>query len=380
MAQSKQNAKGKTTAMTKAQPGGAVAAQQPNKIQALSQFLEGRRTEIVKILPPQLSVERVIKTAIMASMENPDIGQKCTAISIYRSVVQASLMGLTVGSGFNEGYFIRYGNSCTFRASYLGWSKVAQRSDGVDLIRASVVYAGDEFEMSEQPPVLLHKPARASNRGELEGAVAVAYTLRQTPDGRTQHLLYDFAFVDASELAMAKAQADKGKESSAWRSWPNEMRKKVAVRRLCKWLPRNEQLDRLSRIENSADEGVVDVPDPDIPSDMDRMVVDARFADMDDGAQTPTQGPETAPKALPDPEVVGKPDSEEDSAPTGRQTATSKLKGQMAKGKPKDNGKQAKKPPPEPPQAADGQDRPPEPPPPDEPDYGGTPTQADMEF
>ena len=78
---------------------------------------------------------RVIKTAIMAAMESEEIGQKCTPLSIYRSVVQASLMGLTVGSGFNEGYFIRYKDACTFRASYLGWAKVAQRSEGVDLIQ-----------------------------------------------------------------------------------------------------------------------------------------------------------------------------------------------------------------------------------------------------
>ncbi len=341
----------------------AAAKPRRNRIQELSSFLEGRRSEIVKILPENLSVERVMKTAIMAAMENEEIGQKCTSVSIYRSVVQASLMGLTVGSGFNEGYFIRYGNSCTFRASYLGWTKVALRSDGVDMIRASVVCTGDEFEMSEQPPVLIHKPLRQSS-GDVEGAVAVAYTLRELPDGRISHAMLDFAFVDADDLAMAKKMADRHKESPAWKSWPNEMRKKVAVRRLCKWLPRNEQLERLSRIENSADNGIVDVPDPDIPSDM--KVIDQRFDDMPQ-EQEQEQAPAQAPTVeLPEPEVM-----QPEKPASGRKSATSKLKDQMTQGAPSA------------PQDAPPAAPPPDPGPPpddgDDPDYGG-PAAADMDF
>ena len=266
-----------------------------NPISELAKFLEGRKSEIVKVLPEGLSVERVIKTAVMAAMENPDIGEKCTAVSIYRSVVQAALMGLTVGSGFNEGYFIRYGNSCTFRASYLGWAKVATRSDGIDLIRASVVFSNDEFDISEQPPSVQHTPRwAAGKRGEVLGSLACAYRVSQTTDGRTLHALYDFTFVPVEDLGAAQAMADKGQASPAWRTWPNEMRKKVAIRRLCKLLPRNDQLSRLTRIENSADNGVVDVPDPEALPETDNlneMIVDSRFEEV-----APDPEPEAEPK------------------------------------------------------------------------------------
>lgn len=326
----------------------AIAKKSP--INELAQFLEGRRDEIQKVLPPTLSVERVIKTAIMAAMENEDIGQKCTAVSIYRSVMQASLMGLTVGSGFNEGYFIRYGNACTFRASYLGWAKVATRSPGVDMIRASVVYSNDVLDMSEQPPSVTHKPLwQGGKRGEVVGSLACAYTMRKKNDGATVHDLYDFTFVPLEDL---KAAHNMNKSSPAWRSWPNEMRKKVAIRRLCKLLPRNDELGRLTRIENNADNGVVDVPDPEALPETDNlneMIVDSRFEEAGETASaTETE--------LPDPEVIPPADDKKPAAK--RKSRSSTLKGKMKGG-------------------ADEQ-----PPPPsddDAPDYGGPP-QGQVDF
>lgn len=346
-------------AKTNQGPGKAVARRNP--INELAVFLEGRKQEISKVLPEGLPVDRVIKTAVMAAMENPDIGLRCTPLSIYRSVIQASLMGLTVGSGFNEGYFIRYGDACTFRASYLGWSKVATRSEGVDLIRASVVYSNDQLDISEQPPAVFHKPMwKGGTRGDVVGAIACAYTLTQTADGKTHHALYDFTFVPPEDLAAAKAQADKGRESPAWRSWPNEMRKKVAIRRLCKLLPRNEALGRLTRIENAADQGVVDIPDPEALPETDNlnnMIADPRFAsgpgDRPAGAVVDCEF-EDEPKTKPDPV-----ESERDK---GKPSRSSRLKSKM--------------------KTQSRQPAPPPAPPPDEAgivDYGA-PEQEDMQF
>lgn len=365
MAQRKKNTN--TTAVAKQQP-----KEPPSKsrVHQLSDFLEGRRDEIAKILPQNLDVERVMKTAILAAMESEDIGQKCTPLSIYRSVVQASLMGLTVGSGFNEGYFIRYKNVCTFRASYLGWVKVAQRSDGVDIIRASVVYANDYFVMAEHPPALEHRPQwKNGERGPVVGAVAVAYTVRELTDGRTAHVLYDFSFVDGEDLDQAKKLADKYKESPSWRAWPAEMQKKVAVRRLCKWLPRNDELNRLTRIENSADNGVVDVPDPDIDN-VREMVHDARFDEVADPApaQLPPASPSGVPEAMPEPDVVDtKPPPTKAAQGAGKPSRTQQLKGQMASAN-APAAPQAPQEDPSPPAADDA------------PDYGGPEDQGEMEF
>lgn len=313
----------------------AMEKRRANPLQTLSVFLEGRREEISKILPPGLDVERVIKTAIMAAMESPGVVGKCTPISIYRSVVQASLLGLMVGDGRDEGYLIPYKNACTFRASYMGWAKVARRSEGVDVIRASVIYQNDHFQRSEHPPSVEHVPQELDgNSGDVVGAVAVAYTLR---DGR--HDLVDFSYVNAADLVLAKKLADAIKPSPAWRSWPDEMRKKVAIRRLCKMLPRNEQLSRLMKIENNADNGIVDVPDPDI-DDMKGLVEDTRFLPEAQDSTPPLE-------ELPEPEVID-----------AKGSKSEKLLGKIKK-----NGPQPKE------EA---------PPPPDFPDYGGP--EDDVDF
>lgn len=314
-------------------------------IATLANFLHARREQIRMILPTDQAVERVIKTAIMAAMENPELALKCEPTSVYRSIMQATLMGLTAGSGFNEGYFIRYGNQCTFRASYIGWSKVAKRSEGVDVIRASVAYEHDHLEMSEHPPLVEHKMRWAEgSRGKPIGAIAAAYTL--TGD---KHVLFDFAFVDAADLAKAKALADKNKESPSWRAWPDEMRKKVAIRRLCKFLPRNEDLNRLQRIENSADDGRFGMPDPDIDD------VKAMAANIDSKPQE-----EKAPKqieAKAKPEIIdSKPrpveDKEPEKAEAKKPSRTESLKQQVMQ--------QQKEKVPDEPQDEEG-----------EPDYGG---------
>lgn len=258
----------------------AKAEKPKTELAKLNQYLDTKRDDIKRIIPPSLSVERVIKTAMLAAMDNPTIGLECTQHSIYRSILQACLMGLTVGSGFNEGYLIPYYDKdarrkiCTFSASYIGWAKVATRSEGVDLIRASVVYSNDELRIHEHPPSAVHEAKwKGGQRGECIGALACAYTI--VGDG---HRLYDFQFVPVDDLNKARAQADAKRASPAWAKWTDEMRKKVAIRRLCKLLPRNEQLSRLTRIENNTDGGLIDVPDPDVDN-LNEMIQDARFED-----------------------------------------------------------------------------------------------------
>jgi len=226
---------------------------------ALSAFLTSKKHEIAKIVPPGLSPEKVIKTAMMAAMDNPSILRSCSPASIYKSILQASLMGLTVGNGYNEGYLIPHQGQCTFRAGYRGWVKVAKRSPEVDVIRASVIYAQDNIDISEMPPSVTHSPKLTGERGECIGAVAVAYKV--VAGG--EHLLFDFTYMTREELDQVEVQANQYKKSPAWGSWRDEMRKKSVIRRLCKMLPGNEELDKLQAVESAADNGTV-FQDPDL--------------------------------------------------------------------------------------------------------------------
>ena len=227
-------------------------------INSLAAYLAHKRPEIESLLTDGRGVERVIKTAMMAAMESPDIIGKCTAKSVYRSLMQSVIMGLSIGNGFGEAYLVRYGQNCTLAAGYIGWKKVACRSDGVDLIRASVVYENDHIEVTEHPPAVIHEPTFV-DRGECIGALAVAYSM---VDGK--HVLYDFTFMPNEDLEKAR----EGSKSGVWNKWLDEMRKKTVTRRLCKQLPRNEALEKLTGLENNADNGIVNIPEPELDEEI----------------------------------------------------------------------------------------------------------------
>lgn len=242
----------------------AMQKKSQSPILRFESLLAAKKQELQTIMPQGVSVDKFIKTAKLAMMSQPDVLASCDEMSVYRSVMQASLMNLVAGNGFTEGYYIPYNGECTFRASYKGWVKIARRTKGVDLIRASVVYENDDFEISEMPPRVEHKPS-LGQRGKCIGAVAVAYTAKINGE----YALFDFTFMSNEDLEKARAL---GARNGPWDKWGDEMRKKTVIRRLCKMLPidDNGDLDRLQAIENSADNGVSYV-DPEL------TVIDASF-------------------------------------------------------------------------------------------------------
>lgn len=272
---------------------------QEDRFVQVTQYLEKRKREIAKILPPELPPERVIKTAIVAMLDSPDIARKCTPLSIYRSILQASLLGLTVGGGNPEAYLVPRNDQCTLMVDYRGWAKCARRSPGVDIIRAATVYENDRFYAQEFPPALHHEPAYGKPRGELVGAIAAAYT-RQ---GDGSLALYDFAFVSHGEIEQARSMA--GPNSPAWKKWYDEMAKKTAIRRLCKLLPLNPDLQRLQSAEAAADDGRP-VYDIDIDEALEAAPAapkaQGRTTQLKERLQSPPQDG-APPEELPEPEI-----------------------------------------------------------------------------
>lgn len=235
------------------------------KLRDLDAYLKKKADKIQGMLPSGVSAIRTINMTMMAAVESPRILEKCTVASIYRSAMQAASMGLQVGNGYNEAYLVPYGDTCTLRASYMGWVKIAKRSPEVKTVRASIVRDGDVFEASEHPPRVTHEPNYRDSSSEVIGAVAVAYC----PDGS----VLDFTFVPLDDLEKARKLADSMKPSVAWAEWPLEMCKKVAIRRLVKLLTPDEYMGRLASIENNADNGMVNVPDPEIDGNVIDMVM-----------------------------------------------------------------------------------------------------------
>jgi recombination protein RecT len=221
----------------------------------LTQLLESKQETLQALMPQGFDAKRLLKIAIVAVNENPEIAT-CSPFSVYRSVAQAMQLGLEPGKASGEAYLIPYKGECTFQASYRGWLKIA-RGPNVRQIHAAVVYDKDNFRFSEAPKTVLHEPNLDGDRGKLRGAYAVAYD----HEGR----VFDATWVTADELKKAN---DLSKNSPAWKNWGDEMRKKVAIKRLCKTLPLDTRGKKLVQIEAGQDAGSLIDPDIDTAEDI----------------------------------------------------------------------------------------------------------------
>lgn len=172
-------------------------------------FLE----QLSELLPEGVTVDRFKRVAITAVRANPDLAGASDQNSLFASLIRCAQDGLLpdgkqaalVIYGGKVGYLPMIGGIRSIAAVY-GWT-----------IRTQVVYANDEFEYTEEPPEILHRPVRPGmERGDLIAAYAVA-THR---DGRrVQTVLHP------ADIAKRRGKAQTTK---VWEEFPAPMWEKSA--------------------------------------------------------------------------------------------------------------------------------------------------------
>ena len=117
-------------------------------------------------LPPNYSAANAIRTAQLLMQDNADI-MNCTKASIYKSLLEMSIAGLSPSADKAQCYFIAYGKKCTMQPSYYGYEAIAMRIDPtIKEIIAHPVKEGEDFDFEIQPDgyykILKHKPTLAT--------------------------------------------------------------------------------------------------------------------------------------------------------------------------------------------------------------------------
>lgn len=195
----------------------------PERRQEISGILRGKTEEFAKALPARIDPERFVRAGLTAVVHNPKI-LKCSDESIYLALLDSARTGL-IPDG-TEAALIPYGDTCEFQEMWQGIARLMKRHGDARKVEARIVKDGDDFDFRfGLEPDLEHKPAPSSDRGETTYAYAIAWM----DDGDTI-----FEVIDREELDTIQAQADK--KSPAWRNFPDEMRRKAAVKRLGKYL------------------------------------------------------------------------------------------------------------------------------------------------
>lgn len=213
----------------------------------------GVRAKLNEVAGNAMKPDDLIRLALMAASRSPDL-VKCSRESILRSLLDAAALGIKPGGLMGRGYLVprknRQNNTleCCFDPGWRGLVDIARRSGQIKRIEAHVVYAMDEFYVQRTPLTSIrHVPSEEPNPGEVRAAYAVA----------------EFQGGELQIEVMMRRDLEKirklGAQNGPWAQWYDEMARKSAVRRLCKYLPYDPQLDEAMRVMDQAD-GELDAP------------------------------------------------------------------------------------------------------------------------
>lgn len=171
-------------------------------------FLE----QLAESLPEGVTLDRFKRVTITAVRANADL-VKADQTSLFAAIVKCAQDGL-IPDG-REAALVTYKEKVAYLPMIGGIRRIAAVYGWQ--IRTSVVYANDEFDYTEEPPVITHRPVRPGmDRGDLIAAYAVA-THR---DGRrVQTVLHP------ADIAKRKAKAQTQK---VWDEFPAAMWEKSA--------------------------------------------------------------------------------------------------------------------------------------------------------
>lgn len=204
------------------------------------------------LLPAHVKPDALLRSVTSAVSKAPELLQ-CTPVSIVLATAQAASLGLLPNTPLGLAYLVAYKNTATLIPGYRGLSRLAVQSGEVQSVMARIVYSKDavEIRMGTNPGID-HSPSMDADRGTMVGVYAVA----KLRTGETE-----FEWMSIKEVEAIRDRSKAAKEGP-WVTDFEEMARKTAVRRLCKYLPLSEEkLGRALELQAAAESGNVDFSD-----------------------------------------------------------------------------------------------------------------------
>lgn len=224
------------------------------KLNSLQDLWIKRSSIIQKMIPKHVDLERLFVVAIGAISRNPQL-MVCTEISLLRSMIIGSQLGLDVSGVGGMGYLVPYRNNrtseteATFIAGYRGLIDLATRSGKVVAMWAREIYENDDFEYEDGIEFKLsHLPITKPNQPR--GALIGAWSVAQFVGGLRRP---EVMSLEDMKLVM---QSSKARDKGPWSSHSAQMFRKTVIRRHCKTLPwSSEDLGYALAVEDAAEAG-----------------------------------------------------------------------------------------------------------------------------
>ena len=228
-----------------------VATGQPAKPTNFPAMLDAYKGEIARALPKHLNADTMARVALTCFRMNPKLGE-CQPASVFASVIQASQLGLRPGL-LGECYLIPYKDQCTLQLGYQGLLELVRRSGLVESIGAYLVHEKDSYEVRfGTDPGVDHRPNLDEDRGAVKFGYAVAHI-----KGGGKHV--EVMTLREIERIRDRSQNVKnakrfGKETP-WDTDFEEMARKTLLRRICKYLPKSNEVALAMSLDDAAHRG-----------------------------------------------------------------------------------------------------------------------------
>ena len=188
--------------------------------------------QVAKALPNGEDASRFMRCVITACNKNPKLWE-CTPASVASVILQAAQWGLMPDG--HHAHLIPYGNDATLQFDYKGILALVMRSGEVAHIHADIVCQNDKYRF---------------NLGKVE-----EHVVDLSKDRGEAYAVYAMIQMSKAEVEAIR-KASRSGASGPWATYPMEMWKKTAFKRLAKWLPRlPRDVQEAIRKDNEAEYG-----------------------------------------------------------------------------------------------------------------------------
>ncbi|MEE9458279.1 MAG: recombinase RecT [Candidatus Bathyarchaeia archaeon] len=261
---------------------------------SLAELLSSNKfqNQLKMALPSLLTPDRFTRIVLTEMRKTPKLA-KAEPASFFACILQCAQLGLEPGGNLGYAYLIPFDNKrsgtteCNVILGYRGLLSLARRSGQITSISAHCIYENDLFEFEYGlDEKLKHIPAR-EDRGDFIGV----YALAKFKDGAYQ---FEVMFKKQIMAIMNESAGVKAKRSP-WLN-PNyfdEMVRKTALRRLCKYLPLTVETQKAITIDESADIGKQDLSEINMEN-----VIDVTEFDQEENIDSVKKGVEGMKDAL----------------------------------------------------------------------------------
>ncbi|MBA7526207.1 hypothetical protein ES705_18368 [subsurface metagenome] len=163
------------------------------------------------------------------------------------AIMESARVGLMPDN--REAVLIKYGKHAEFMPMVQGIVNLMLRSPGVLKAEARVVYEGDEFDYEYGlRPRLVHKPVAGVDERMVTYSYAIVW--REATEET-------FEVLHRDEIERARLTS-RAPTSPAWKTWYGEMARKVALKRLSKYIDLSPEAKRAIEVDHAVT-GMVDV-------------------------------------------------------------------------------------------------------------------------